>query len=444
MYKYIEIDCGNKCLNFVNRSMDQKINSDINSKMVAKQTFNNILELIQTSNLNFQLQISPFSASISLKKTLVKDKFGVELLPSPTCLQPTSSPEYAALIAQNKKLESDLFSLTQSHEKVVDDCASAYRKIDFLQTQLHEKIMIRSEDFTFNEEILRLEKKNERLEKVIDNQKEEIESLHASNKNLSKVSGNLNKELNQAKLKFQKEKKSIFKQHRTEIKSWRKELGEEIKLKIKLEEKLEKAFENAPDLLASPPANTLNHLSPILATLQPTQVPPDTLCSICANSILNYIPEYFLDEEINPACFGCKDSASFSDEICSKPNSVEETPPKRSLKSTIEPFTPKGFTNRPSNPTNPSLASSKCSHVQQCIIQEPFPPPLPAMIPIVNMYSLYHIKAMAGELDWGSTCSYCMRIEYEKYGCESCVWIKCYGELHGYPDVDPYDFKKYL
>ena len=291
--------------------------------MVAKQTFNNILELIQTSNLNFQLQISPFSASISIKKTLVKDKFGVELLPPPTCLRPTSSPEYAALTAQNQKLESDLFSLSQSHEKVVDDCASAYRKIDFLQTQLQEKIMIKSEDFTLNEEILRLEKKNERLEKVIDNQKEEIQSLHASNKNLSmsKVSGNLNKELNRAKSKFQKEKKSIFKQHRTEIKSWRKELGEEIKLKIKLEEKLEKAFENAPDLLASPPAETLNHLSPIPATFQPKQVPQETFCSILANPILNYIPEYFLDEEINQACVGCKKTASISDEICTKTNS---------------------------------------------------------------------------------------------------------------------------
>jgi hypothetical protein len=64
-------------------------------------------------------------------------------------------------------------------------------------------------------------------------------------------------------------------------------------------------------------------------------------------------------------------------------------------------------------------------------------------MPLVNLYSLYHLKTMAGELDWGSTCGYCMRIEYEKYGCESCVWIKCYGELHGYPDLDPYYYKKY-
>ena len=157
--------------------MDQKINSDVYSTMVAKQTFNNIMEIIQTSNLNFHLQISPLSVSISLKKTLVKDKFGIELLPPPTCQQPTSSPEYAALAVQNQKQESDLFSLTQSHGKVVDDCASAYRKIDFLQIQLQEKMKAKAEDFTLSEEILRLENKSERLEKVIDNQKGEIDKL---------------------------------------------------------------------------------------------------------------------------------------------------------------------------------------------------------------------------------------------------------------------------
>ena len=41
--------------------------------MMASIAFDNILKEIQTSNLNFQLQVSPFSAQISLKKSLVKD-----------------------------------------------------------------------------------------------------------------------------------------------------------------------------------------------------------------------------------------------------------------------------------------------------------------------------------------------------------------------------------
>ena len=81
---------------------------------------------------------------------------------------------------------------------------------------------------------------------------------------------------------------------------------------------------------------------------------------------------------------------------------------------------------------------------QQDIIRQPFPPPLPALTPLVNHSSEYHLKTMSGDLDWGSTCSYCMRIDYEKYGCESCVWMKCFGSLHGFPDEDPYDYRKYL
>ena len=49
--------------------------------LLADQTFNNILDKIQKSNLNFQLQVSPFSAFISLKKSIVKDRSGSFLLP---------------------------------------------------------------------------------------------------------------------------------------------------------------------------------------------------------------------------------------------------------------------------------------------------------------------------------------------------------------------------
>ena len=78
------------------------------------------------------------------------------------------------------------------------------------------------------------------------------------------------------------------------------------------------------------------------------------------------------------------------------------------------------FTRKEFNPCPPSTLSntssfstSNCLHNQQFIIQKPFPllylPSLP----------LYHRKTMAGELYWGSTCWYCMHIEYDKYGCDS-------------------------
>ena len=75
------IDCGNKCIHFTNRRMEQLRISDGDPTMAAKRAFENILDLIQSSNLNFQLQLSPFSASISLKKSLIRDKTGKVLLP---------------------------------------------------------------------------------------------------------------------------------------------------------------------------------------------------------------------------------------------------------------------------------------------------------------------------------------------------------------------------
>jgi hypothetical protein len=61
--------------------MDKLYSSDKNPTMLASSTFDAIIKQIQTSHLNFHLQISPFSAIISLKKTLIKDKSGTFLLP---------------------------------------------------------------------------------------------------------------------------------------------------------------------------------------------------------------------------------------------------------------------------------------------------------------------------------------------------------------------------
>ena len=152
--------------------------------------------------------------------------------------------------------------------------------------------------------------------------------------------------------------------------------------------------------------------------------------------ILNYTQKYFQGEPFNPACEKCDDESSISDNDCISdfPSAYQAFLDSESDHlDARHPFTRKGFNRSHAviNPSNSSSASSDCSHPQQCIVRQPFTPPLPTLTPLVNEYSFYHLKTMAGELDWGRTCGYCMRIEYEKYGCESCVWINCFGELHG-------------
>ena len=54
----------------------ENINSDLEFKMEASQQFEDILDAVMGSQLNYQLQLSPFSATISVKKSFAKDKFG--------------------------------------------------------------------------------------------------------------------------------------------------------------------------------------------------------------------------------------------------------------------------------------------------------------------------------------------------------------------------------
>ena len=240
---------------------------------------------------------------------------------------------------------------------------------------------------------------NEHLKIKLDNQHSEIQNL---SKKSTEISNKLNKELVSTKIKFQAEKEEILKQHKAEVKSWRQELGEVTTAKIKLEEKLE-SHENSAKLSSVYDVDPKSTLSPVQSSK-----PKETVCSICAADILNYTPEYFMGEAFNPACEDCKDN-SWSKDV-GNPSETEtsisvddqtKTPPVPK-----PPFTRRGFNFQPASDTS-SSHSLDCSHTQQCITRQPFPPPLSALRPLKNLSSMYHMKTMAGELDWGSTCPYC-------------------------------------
>ena len=118
--------------------MDKLKTTDFNPTMVANKTFDTILEQVRTSNLNFHLQISPFSALISLKKSPVKDKSGTPILPQvpPSSFSRTSEADIAALAAKNLQLEADLISLNKDYTDCVEDCADAHRKVKSLESQV--------------------------------------------------------------------------------------------------------------------------------------------------------------------------------------------------------------------------------------------------------------------------------------------------------------------
>ena len=98
--------------------MEQIGFSDLDTTMVAKRTFDYLLEQIQSSNLNFHLKVSPFSALISLKKSLVKDKYGKILLPpcpaSPNLPKQLQDHEQTRLLDENHHLKLEVESLKVS------------------------------------------------------------------------------------------------------------------------------------------------------------------------------------------------------------------------------------------------------------------------------------------------------------------------------------------
>ena len=228
---------------------------------------------------------------------------------------------------------------------------------------------------------------------------EEICVVNVSNENQKSMTKRLNKELSQLRQKVKEDLEDTTNKFKLEVKRWKKNLGRERKERIKLEKKLSE-YNQIDDEKETAEIFT--------QTKSDDQILPSEFVAIT-------------DENLNTIVTSSLVSASTSN---------------------LPPITSKGFVFHSDN-TIPSVQTPPCSHSTQCIRRQPRPPPLPSIVPLVNHRSQYHQKFFEGSLDWGSTCSYCMRIDYERYGCDSCVWIKCFGELHGYPDRNPYDYKKF-
>ena len=217
--------------------------------MEASITFENILEQIQSSNLNFHMKLSPFTAVISLKKTLIKDKSGSPLLPPPPKL------DNKTLTQKIFELENTVSSLTNDYESTLLDCENTYKDKQFLERKLEtardkieklqkEKVQVKAENphnEYKSEQIKRkaLAEDNTKLKMLLNDKTQQIDDLKLSFANSKMAANKLNKEISENKLKIQKDKSLVTKEFKAEIKFWRKELGLERSEKIKIEKKYE-------------------------------------------------------------------------------------------------------------------------------------------------------------------------------------------------------------
>ena len=129
---------------FYERKMKQEIDSDYNPAMLANNAFESIIDTIRTSNLNFQLQMSPFSAQISLKNSLVMERTGVFRLPPSTPSAVRIESDDPTFTRTNKELNTEFDKLKLEHSRAVDDRDKAYTRIKFLEAEL-ERISIKHE-----------------------------------------------------------------------------------------------------------------------------------------------------------------------------------------------------------------------------------------------------------------------------------------------------------
>ena len=333
--------------------MNEKINSDKTSTptMLANNMFESIINHIRHSNLNFQLQLSPFSAQISLKKSFITEKSGVLRLPPPAyAAVPNANleKEVAALVSKNIQLENDLLKLKCDYAHSVDDCHEAHEKIRVLEAEIVKK---ESDDAPLDSDY--------EFDKLkIDSQAEEISGL----KSALKVKDEIAKKMSELKIKTKQESAQIERTLRSEIKSWRKELGDERKEKHKLQMKLENITvvdENKNKKKASH-VKSKNKTDTI--TKSNAEEDDAILCSICASYIEKHIPVYFCGTKMSPTCEGCKASDS------------SLTTPADPFASFSTPYQPTSLVSHwnPHDIKIPQRPSSIISMVSHCAV---FPPP---------------------------------------------------------------------
>jgi len=262
--------------------MENLINSD--ETMVATKSFDHIIHQIQKSCLNLNLQVSPFSALISLKKSIVKDKKGLPLIQNLTFGNEFSSESSLKIQA----LEAELLHMRDSYDKVMKKNYAATESINSLQ-------------------------------QVITDQKEVIDILEQEKRSARAAAEVLNRKLVDKTSMFEKEKSLIVKDYESQIKSWKKDLGKAVKQHKKLEKKFARFESNTIQPSSSTP------FSPELTTnITSVYEEEDTVnenlcnistancewCSICASVIVDYVPQYFMGEMMNPACSKCNPDAS--------------------------------------------------------------------------------------------------------------------------------------
>ena len=180
-----------------------------------------------------------------MKKTLTKDLNG-----NPLKTKFSNEATFDQIKAENdflyKKvanLEQTLNNLSTQHENTLHGYHHLHQTNAnlFLQVEkLHSKLSAADEE-NLNLKLIHEQNTSEditELECKISQQNEEVFDLKNYNRSLKEQIQKLNSELSESKEKFDEEIDELQNKSKIEVKAWKKELGEEMRMKIILEDKL--------------------------------------------------------------------------------------------------------------------------------------------------------------------------------------------------------------
>ena len=166
--------------------------------MAATQSLEQILNLVKASNLNFQIQQSPFSATISLRRSFIKDKLGNPLIPPPpnTDLFSSLSKDNQTLNEKVYHLEGKYDIIHRNYENALSAAEISYQKISKLEKEL--KLIFKQNEAvtTFNK---KLEDHNARLENEMEEIRDSLENETNQRTKLEEVVSDAQTDLKKSK-----------------------------------------------------------------------------------------------------------------------------------------------------------------------------------------------------------------------------------------------------
>ena len=151
--------------------------------MTANQAFENVLCQVQSSCLNFKIEISPFSATIFLKKSFIKNQHGVYLRPPQ---EPASEENCDDLKGKITELSIENKSLQDKYESATREMLTCNEIIDNLKNEIKQKqeiieaLDLANKGLENESKVIRSELYNTRVELTKHSEKEnKISEKHA-------------------------------------------------------------------------------------------------------------------------------------------------------------------------------------------------------------------------------------------------------------------------